>query len=341
MKQWIYVMVFLMAGQLMAAPWGSDWDDGWGEWGPDYSFDREYKDQAIRYLKEALEVSDNTSEAKRYAERGLHFLRGPQKRKGGYKYAEWREIMDYDKTVTKKQRQDKWVNEGWQHCSFEIPYIYAIKLHVPKKWGLFHGNDPIKVDKIVVTYRPLRKGEREKRFEKTLNQILNPKDKLEFELPEIGKEATIQVWSASVKREEKKDCSLSVIAKHPSLKDDRFSPFSDSVDLIKEALTEYSTADFEEKIIKALKWLGVEIEVDNDPYGMEGLNKEQQRKLKFALFLLKDYDTRGAMKETDGVYRQVSDSSIKQKLEKALRAMEKDTWSSRREAEEILATLIE
>ncbi len=304
-------------------------------------------------LREALRtLKDTTSDYIGRRVRGmlkeaLYLLRAPDGY-GGFYYAEFIPRTDPARSVSREFRQDVWAGSGkWQHDELSADLVYKIEFYVPKKWGFFHGNDPIKLHKVRVSYYV---DGRRKRFERIIDRVLDKKDRYSVELPEIGGSAVIEIWSGSRDKDDRKSCALDVTACHPVIRDSYSNPYYDEVRLVKEALEEISGSDmvssYERErtyklVYEAYRRLGGS-DFDDDPYYPGGLTASQKRAIKYAIFLIEERDYEEAIYELKRINRHVEDYTIKRELEEAISLLENTDYDmlAADRAERILRDLL-
>ncbi len=173
-------------------------------------------------------VYTNKSNIIRLTDETLHILREPTAN-NQYRYADWKKTYKSESSMTKMKvefRQNK-----FQKIEKNFKNIHKVEISVPKKYGLFHGNDPIYVKNVVFTYTNL--NNQRKTIRKTFDRWFNKGDDKSFNLPEIAATANIKLYAAC-QNGKKDDCAIYINVKKAELEDSVANPYREEVRKLKD-----------------------------------------------------------------------------------------------------------
>jgi len=277
-------------------------------------------------------VFANERELVRLTDECLHILRDPIS-DGEYRYAEWRKSSNGESSMNKMKVEIG--SGGFQEIRENFTYLHAIELETPKKWGFFHGNDPIYVKSMRVEYTTL-KGERKvKRI--AVERWFNKKDKRVFPLEEIAKDAQVIVLAAC-KDGEKDSCALYVNSHRAELEDSFSNPYYSEVRDFKEFKDDLNFMDKDEAM-RRLHEIGQKFGVSYNYVDTELINRlervvrEIDNNTSFALNSLRDISF--------SLQSENYDHTIMRGIDRAIQLLERNQYGDAREAAKILNRVID
>jgi hypothetical protein len=133
----------------------------------------------------------NQTELNRLADDSLHILRQPV---GAYdyRYAEWEKSYSSDSRMTVMTVEHG--SNRYQTINNRFENVYSVQIDVPKKWGLFHGNDPIFVRSMYISYKDINGQIKNHNY--PLNRWFNKGDDQTFELNIIAVSLDVTIEAA-------------------------------------------------------------------------------------------------------------------------------------------------
>ncbi|MCK9225640.1 MAG: hypothetical protein M0R46_13340 [Candidatus Muirbacterium halophilum] len=278
----------------------------------------------------------NQHELNRLADNSLHILRHPVSN-NEYRYANWEKRYNSDSRMTVMNVE--YGENRFQTISNRFEHIYSVQIEVPKKWGLFHGNDPIYVRSMYISYKDL-KGQN-KSLNYAVNRWFNVKDEQTFELGIIALSADVTI-EAACQNGEKKDCALYINAKKAELVDSFANPNYSAVENFKKFKKEMNSMSKDE----ALNLLAnIDREFGgsfyNPTFGSDYELIEQLRDVKWEL-PSSVYEASSKLRRIIRVLKDENyDKAVIRELENIDYILSKNQYDSGREAEERLNRIID
>lgn len=276
-------------------------------------------------------VFANERELVRLTDECLHILRDPRS-DGSYRYADWSKSSYGDSNMNKMKVE---LGSGrFQEIKENFTNLHAVELETPKKWGFFHGNDPIYVKSIRVEYTTL-KGER-KVLRTAVERWFNSKDKRVFPLEEIAKDAQVIVLAAC-KDGEKNSCALYVNSHKAELRDSFSNPYYSEVRDLKDFKNSLNTMNKDEAMRK-LHEIGQKFGVSYNYVDTELVNRLERivrgiNNTSYAINALRDISF--------SLQGENYDNTVVRGIDRAIQLLERNQYGDSREAAKILNRVID
>ncbi|PLX18500.1 MAG: hypothetical protein C0601_04405 [Candidatus Muiribacterium halophilum] len=223
---------------------------------------------------------------------------------------------------------------NFQEIKENFSDLHAVVLETPKKWGFFHGNDPIYVKSLRINYTTLKGENKVKRI--AVERWFNSKDERTFPLDEIAKDAQVIVLAAC-KDGEKNSCAIYVKSKKAELRDSFSNPYYRAVNDFKDFRNNIRTLSKEEALEK-LHEIGKEFGVSYDYVDTELINRLERivrgiNNTGFAINGLRDISF-----ELQG---ENYNATVVRGIDRAIQLLERNQYGDTAEATKILNRVID